>query len=70
MRGVTHIDSNKMDLSVAVLACLGSRHIDDLAGPPLDDYVTAKRKGQADLLLRGYGILLAQSRALKLNEQE
>ena len=30
------IDGNKMDLCVAVLASLGGRHIDDLAGAVLD----------------------------------
>ena len=31
------VQSNQMDLGVAVLAGLGGRHVDDLAGAALDD---------------------------------
>ena len=32
------VDSNQMNLGVAVLARLGGRHVDDLAGAILDDH--------------------------------
>lgn len=41
------IDGNKMDLGVAVLAGLGGRHVDDLAGAVLDDDVAVLPQGRA-----------------------
>lgn len=35
--GGEDIESDKMDLGVTVLASLGSRHVDNLAGAVLDD---------------------------------
>jgi hypothetical protein len=65
---VTHIDGDEMDLGVAVLARLGGRHVDDLAGPPLDDDVAAAEEDQGksvEVVFAGHGDpLLAKSRAL------
>jgi len=41
------IDGDQMDLGVAVLASLGSRHVDDLAGPVLDHDETVLSQGRA-----------------------
>jgi hypothetical protein len=41
------IDSYKMDLCVAVLASLGGRHIDDLAGAVLDHNEAVLPQGRA-----------------------
>ena len=41
------IKSDKVDLGVAVLASLGGRHVDDLAGTALDDYETVLAQGRA-----------------------
>lgn len=45
------VNGDEMDLGVAVLASLGSRHADDLAGAALDDNQIALSEGRA--LLRG-----------------
>jgi len=37
----THIDGDKMDLGMPVLAGLGGGHIHNFAGPTLDDNVSA-----------------------------
>lgn len=44
--------SNQVNLGVTVLAGLGGRHVDDLAGAALDDDVTTLAKGRA---LHGVG---------------
>jgi len=41
------VDSNEMDLGVSVLPGLGSAHIHDLAGEPLDDHMTVLAEGGA-----------------------
>ena len=41
------INGNKMDLCVTVLASLGGRHVDDLAGTSLNDDVAVLAKGRA-----------------------
>jgi len=41
------IDSNKMDLGVTVLASLGGRHVDDLAGTILDHNEAVLPQGRA-----------------------
>ena len=41
------IDSNKMDLGVAVLASFGGRHVDDLAGAVLDHNETVLPQSRA-----------------------
>lgn len=41
------VESNQVDLGVTVLASLGGRHIDDLAGTTLDDYETVLSQGRA-----------------------
>jgi hypothetical protein len=41
------IDGNKMDLCVTVLASLGGRHIDDLAGAVLDHNEAVLPQGRA-----------------------
>ena len=41
------VDSDKVDLGVAVLASLGGGHVDDLAGAALDDYETVLSQGRA-----------------------
>jgi hypothetical protein len=41
------VKSSKMDLCVTVLSCLGSRHVDDLAGTTFDDNVTVLSQGRA-----------------------
>lgn len=41
------LNSNEMDLGMTVLAGLGGRHIDDLAGLALDDDVAALAEGRA-----------------------
>jgi hypothetical protein len=42
--GSEDVDTNEMDLGMTVLACLGGRHIDDLAGTTLDDHETVLSK--------------------------
>ena len=46
------VEGDQMDLGVTVLASLGSRHVDDLAGTALDDYETVLAQGRA---LHGIG---------------
>lgn len=46
------IDGDQMDLGVTVLASLGGRHVDDLAGAALDHDVTVLAQGRA---LHGVG---------------
>ena len=41
------IDRDKVDLGVTVLASLGGRHVDDLAGASLDHDVTVLPQGRA-----------------------
>ena len=41
------VDGDQMDLGVAVLASLGSRHVDDLAGAVLDHDETVLSQGRA-----------------------
>jgi hypothetical protein len=41
------IDSNEMDFSMTMLASLGRRHIDNLAGAVLDDHETVLPQGRA-----------------------
>lgn len=41
------IEGDKVDLGVTVLACLGSRHVDDLARATLNDDVTVLAQGRA-----------------------
>ncbi len=41
------VDSNKMDLGVTMLASLGGRHVDDLAGTVLDHNETVLPQGRA-----------------------
>jgi hypothetical protein len=41
------VNSDKMDLGVTVLASLGGRHVDDLAGTALNDDVAVLAKGRA-----------------------
>lgn len=43
----THVDGDKVDLGVSVLAGLRGRHVDDLAGTALDDDVTVLAKSRA-----------------------
>ena len=40
----SYIDGNQVDFGVTVLAGLGSRHVDDLARPSLNDDVTAAKR--------------------------
>lgn len=47
------VKGNQMDLGVTVLASLGSRHVDDLAGTALDDYETVLAQGRALLGVSG-----------------
>lgn len=47
------IESDKMDLGVAVLASLGGRHVDNLAGAALDDNVSTLAQSRA---LHGDGL--------------
>ena len=47
------VDTNKMDLGVTVLASLGGRHVDDLAGTALDDDGTVLSEGRT---LHGEGV--------------
>jgi hypothetical protein len=42
-----NIDGNKMDFGVAMLASLGGRHIDDLAGAVLDHDEAVLPQGRA-----------------------
>ena len=41
------VDGNKMDLCVTVLASLGGRHVDDLAGAVLDHNEAVLSQGRA-----------------------
>ena len=41
------VDGNQMDLGVTVLASLGGRHVDDLAGTALDDDEAVLPQGRA-----------------------
>jgi hypothetical protein len=41
------VDCDKMDLGVTVLASLGGRHVDDLAGTALDDDETVLSQSRA-----------------------
>jgi hypothetical protein len=43
----THVNGDKVDLGVTVLARLGGGHVDDLARATLDDDVTVLAKGRA-----------------------
>jgi len=46
------VDGNQVDLGVPMLAGLGGRHVDDLAGTALNDNVTVLPEGRA---LHGVG---------------